>query len=95
MVETDCFEDDIVIWFRRFLAVAFGEDHLKENLAYIERVLGKDLRSYFVNDFYDDHVKMYSNRPIYWQYSSQPSKKVRSRHSFTCTGTRRPPRTWC
>ena len=43
MVETDCFEDDIVIWFRRFLAVAFGEDHLKENLAYIERVLGKDL----------------------------------------------------
>ena len=75
MVETDCFEDDIVIWFRRFLAVAFGEDHLKENLAYIERVLGKDLRSYFVNDFYDDHVKMYSNRPIYWQYSSQPSKK--------------------
>lgn len=75
MVETDCFEDDIVTRFRRFLAVAFGEDHLKENLAYIERVLGKDLRSYFVNDFYDDHVKMYSNRPIYWQYSSQPSKK--------------------
>ena len=73
--EMDCFEDDIVIRFRRFLAVAFGEDHLKENLAYIERVLGKDLRSYFVNDFYDDHVKMYSNRPIYWQYSSQPSKK--------------------
>ena len=75
MAETDCFEDDIVTRFRRFLAVAFGEDHLKENLAYIERVLGKDLRSYFVNDFYDDHVKMYSNRPIYWQYSSQPSKK--------------------
>lgn len=75
VTETDCFEDDIVTRFRRFLTVAFGKENLAANIAYIEQVLGKSIRKYFVNDFYNDHVKMYSNRPIYWQYSSQTSNK--------------------
>lgn len=75
VTETDCFEDDIVTRFRRFLTVAFGKENLAVNIAYIEQVLGKSIRKYFVNDFYNDHVKMYSNHPIYWQYSSQTSNK--------------------
>lgn len=75
VTETDCFEDDIVTRFRRFLTVAFGKENLAANIAYIEQVLGESIRKYFVNDFYNDHVKMYSNRPIYWQYSSQTSNK--------------------
>lgn len=75
VTETDCFEDDIVTRFRRFLEAAFGKENLATNIAYIEQVLGKSIRKYFVNDFYNDHVKMYSNRPIYWQYSSQTSNK--------------------
>ena len=75
VTETDCFEDDIVTRFRRFLAVAFGKENLAANIAYIEQVLGKSIRKYFVNDFYNDHVRMYSNRPIYWQYSSQTINK--------------------
>ena len=75
VTETDCFEDDIVTRFRRFLEVAFGKENLAANIAYIEQVLGKSIRRYFVNDFYNDHVKMYSSRPIYWQYSSQTNNK--------------------
>ncbi|MBD8003398.1 class I SAM-dependent DNA methyltransferase, partial [Phocaeicola sp. Sa1YUN3] len=75
VTEVDCFEDDIVSRFRRFLEVTFGSDHLAENLAYIERTLGEPLRKYFVNDFYNDHVAMYKNRPIYWQYSSRTDNK--------------------
>lgn len=75
VTEVDCFEDDIVSRFRRFLEVTFGSEHLAENLAYIERALGKSLRKYFVNDFYNDHVAMYKNRPIYWQYSSRTDNK--------------------
>lgn len=75
VTETDCFEDDIVTRFRRFLTAAFGKENLAANIAYIEQVLGKSVRKYFVNDFYNDHVKMYSNRPIYWQYSSQTNNK--------------------
>mgnify|MGYP002510922509 CR=1 FL=1 len=75
MCEGDYFEDDIVMRFRKFIAVAFGADHLEENITYIEQVLGKSLRKYFLNDFYNDHVKMYSNRPIYWQYASRTDNK--------------------
>ena len=75
MCEGDYFEDDIVVRFRKFITVAFGAEHLEENIAYIEQVLGKSLRKYFLNDFYNDHVKMYSNRPIYWQYASRTDNK--------------------
>lgn len=36
VTETDCFEDDIVTRFRRFLTVAFGKENLAANIAYIE-----------------------------------------------------------
>lgn len=75
MCEGDYFEDDIVVRFRKFITVAFGAEHLEENIAYIEQVLGKSLRKYLLNDFYNDHVKMYSNRPIYWQYASRTDNK--------------------
>lgn len=75
VTEVDCFEDDIVSRFRRFLEVTLGKENLTANIAYIQSVLGKDLRKYFVNDFYNDHVKMYKNRPIYWQYSSRTDNK--------------------
>lgn len=69
------FEDDITSRFRVFLAAAFGSGNLERNLAFIEETLGKSVRDYFVKDFYDDHVRMYSNRPIYWQYSSRTDNK--------------------
>ncbi|KFJ01337.1 BREX-1 system adenine-specific DNA-methyltransferase PglX [Bifidobacterium stellenboschense] len=75
VTDDEWFEDDIVTRFRDFLAVACGEKHLSENITYIEQVLGKPLRKYFAMDFYDDHVKMYKNRPIYWMYSSRTDNK--------------------
>ena len=75
ITDEEWFEDDIVSRFRDFLAVTCGERHLNENIAYMEQVLGKPLRKYFAIDFYDDHVRMYKNRPIYWMYSSTPNKK--------------------
>ena len=75
VTEVDCFDDDIVARFRAFLKAAFGASTLNANIAYIEQVLGKDLRRYFVTDFYDDHVKTYSSRPIYWEYSSRTNNR--------------------
>ncbi|NEG54810.1 BREX-1 system adenine-specific DNA-methyltransferase PglX [Bifidobacterium platyrrhinorum] len=75
VTDDEWFEDDIAARFRDFLAVACGEKHLSENIAYIEQVLGKPLRKYFATDFYDDHVRMYKNRPIYWMYSSRTDNK--------------------
>ena len=70
IVDGDWFEDDIVARFREWLRVAFAAEHLQENWQYIEDTLGKSIRQYFVKDFYNDHVKRYSNCPIYWLFSS-------------------------
>ena len=70
------FTDDIVTRFRSFLAAAFGKEHLEANLRLIEDSLGKTLRQYFVKDFYKNHCRRYSNRPIYWMVSSRPDNKA-------------------
>jgi hypothetical protein len=36
----------------------------------VEECLGKDIRKYFLKDFYNDHWKRYKKRPIYWMFSS-------------------------
>jgi len=70
ILDGDWFSDDIVSRFRKFLRVAFGEEKYEENLRFVEKALGKDLRQYFLKDFYNDHVKRYKKRPIYWMFSS-------------------------
>jgi len=70
MLDGDWFTDDISERFREFLKVAFGSEHYEENLRFVESALGKDIRKYFLKDFYSDHVKRYKKRPIYWLFSS-------------------------
>ena len=68
--DTD-FSDNATIRFKQWLTAAFGDNHLVENLNFIEGALGKSLDDYFVKDFWKDHKKMYQNRPIYWLFSSK------------------------
>lgn len=75
ILDGEWFSDDIVDCFRRFLKTAFGEANYNENMQFIEMALGKngkprDIRDYFLKDFYDDHIKRYKKRPIYWMFSS-------------------------
>jgi hypothetical protein len=70
ILDDEWFEDDIVGRFYEFLKVTFGEANFTKNLAFVEDCLGKDIRKYFVKDFYNDHVKRYKKRPIYWMFSS-------------------------
>ena len=70
ILDSDWFEDDIVSKFYRFLKVTFGEKNFNKNLAFIEEQIGKDIRKYFIKDFYPDHIKRYKKRPIYWMFSS-------------------------
>jgi len=70
IMDVDWFTDDIAERFKRFLKVTFGEEHYTENLEFIEKAIGKDIRKFFLKDFYTYHVKMYKKRPIYWMFSS-------------------------
>ena len=74
--DDEYFEDDIVGKFVKFVEVVYGKDSLEANLKFIADALGGNgsprdvIRSYFINDFYADHLKIYQKRPIYWQFDS-------------------------
>jgi hypothetical protein len=70
VLDDEWFEDDIVGRFYEFLKVTYDERDFQKNLAFVEEALGKDIRKYFVRDFYNDHIKRYKKRPIYWMFSS-------------------------
>lgn len=56
----------------------YGEDTYRQNIDFIAEALGKKqnesseetLNRYLCDDFYNDHLKIYQKRPIYWMFSS-------------------------
>ena len=80
------FSNDIVERVKEFVKFVYGEESLKDNLNFIAEALGnKDnrnpeeiLRTYFIKDFYADHLQRYQKRPIYWLMNS--GKK----NAFSC-----------
>ncbi len=59
----------------------YGKDHYRDNINFIAEALGKKanetseetLNRYLNDGFYQDHVKTYQKRPIYWMFSSGKS----------------------
>jgi hypothetical protein len=70
VLEDDYFKDDIASRFVQFVKATFGKEDLSENIKFIEDSLGTTLRKYFVKGFYEDHIKRYKKRPIYWMVAS-------------------------
>lgn len=74
--DDEYFDDDITGRFVEFVRKVYGDDTLKENLKFVADALGgkgtprEVIRSYFLNDFYADHLKTYQKRPIYWLFDS-------------------------
>lgn len=60
------------------IKLIYGEDTYRQNIDYIAEVLGKTsnesseetLNRYLNEGFYEDHLKTYQKRPIYWMLSS-------------------------
>lgn len=70
ILDDEWFKDDMVGLFNAFLKRSFGKENFEQNLAFVEESLGRDMRNYFLRDFYTDHVRRYKKRPIYWLFSS-------------------------
>ena len=77
ITDSEYFSDDIVTRFVEFVKIVYGEETLEENLKFIAQALSnkndapKDIiREYFLKSFYDDHLKRYKKRPIYWLYDA-------------------------
>ena len=77
ITDSEYFSDDIVTRFVEFVKTVYGEETLEENLKFIAQALSnkndapKDIiREYFLKNFYEDHLKRYKKRPIYWLYDA-------------------------
>jgi hypothetical protein len=77
ITDSEYFSDDIVTKFVEFVKTVYGEETLEETLKFIAQALSnkndapKDIiREYFLKSFYDDHLKRYKKRPIYWLYDA-------------------------
>ena len=72
------FSDDIVERFKKFIELVYGKELMNENIDFIAEALGKKgtetseetIRRYFLNDFFNDHIKTYQKKPIYWLFDS-------------------------
>jgi len=80
------FSNDIVEKIKEFIKFIYGEESLKDNLNFIAEALGnKDnkpseevIRTYFIKDFYSDHLQRYQKRPIYWLMN------IGKKNAFSC-----------
>lgn len=71
-------EDGLVHRILGLIKQIYGEDDYRENIGFIAEALGKrnsetneeTLNRYLNDDFYNDHLKTYQKRPIYWMFSS-------------------------
>jgi hypothetical protein len=50
MLDGDWLPDDVSERFKAFLKVTFGGEHYEENLAFVEAVIERDVRGYFLRD---------------------------------------------
>lgn len=62
----------------KFITKLWGTDCYQKNIDFIANSLGKEsidsseetINKYLNETFYDDHLKIYQKRPIYWMFSS-------------------------
>lgn len=71
-------EDGLTTKIIRLIKQIYGEDTYRQNIDFITEALGKNnnesseeaLNRYLNDGFYQDHLKIYQKRPIYWMFSS-------------------------
>ena len=82
IMDENWFADDASNRLEEFISVAWPKEHLEENLKFIADSLSpknnesprETIRRYLSNKFFQDHLKMYKKRPIYWLFSSGKNK---------------------
>lgn len=86
ITEAAYFEDDIIKLLKDFLTATLGREYVEENIKWIANSLNlrdgenpeSRIRRYFIDEFFEDHYKMYHKRPIYWLVDSGKQKGLRT-----------------
>jgi type II restriction/modification system DNA methylase subunit YeeA len=87
VTDLEWFQQEAANRIREFVRVAWGAEHLDENLSFVAESLClyaikpkkgesslETIRRYLSTQFYKDHMRTYKKRPIYWLFSSGKHK---------------------
>ena len=72
------FPDDMVRRIENLIHYIWGDENATENFNFINRSLGMPLEKWLTENFWEYHTKMYSKRPIYWLFCSNPKSVAKS-----------------
>jgi len=77
--------DELLNNIRNKISDDFGKDQLQRVESEISEILGKDLKDWILEDFFDFHVGLYKRRPIIWHMTSANFSSKRGSHgAFNC-----------
>jgi hypothetical protein len=74
----EMFPDNLINKVRQQIADDFGTDNVDRVEQELYQLLGKNLKEWLAQEYFDFHVSLYKNRPIFWQLVSYRSGNSRS-----------------
>ena len=80
----EMFRDNLFDKVREFIAQDFGKERVDKVELEISEVLGKSLKRWIEEDYFDFHVSLYRRRPIFWQLTSSRLGKSKLPGVFSC-----------
>ncbi|MGB9693573.1 MAG: hypothetical protein ACPLYF_01880, partial [Fervidobacterium sp.] len=80
----EMFPDNLFSKVREFIAQDFGKERVDKIELEISEILGKSLKKWIEEDYFDFHVSLYRRRPIFWQLSSARLGKSKLPGVFSC-----------
>jgi hypothetical protein len=80
----ETFPDNLFNKVRGYIVQDFGKDRVDKVELEISDVLGKSLKRWIEEDYFDFHVTLYRRRPIFWQLTSSNLGKTKLPGVFSC-----------
>jgi hypothetical protein len=80
----EMFRDNLFNKVREHIAQDFSKDRVDKVELEISEILGKSLKKWIEEDYFDFHVTLYRRRPIFWQLTSSNLGKSKLPGVFSC-----------
>ncbi|MEM2612665.1 MAG: BREX-1 system adenine-specific DNA-methyltransferase PglX [Nitrososphaerota archaeon] len=80
----EMFSDNLFSKIREFIAQDFGKERVDKIELEASEILGKSLKRWVEEDYFDFHVSLYRRRPIFWQLTSSRLGKSKLPGVFSC-----------
>jgi hypothetical protein len=80
----EMFRDNLLNKIHEFIAQDFGKNRVDKIELEISEIIGKSLKRWIEEDYFDFHMTLYRRRPIFWQLASSNLGKSKLPGVFSC-----------